>query len=296
MKLKIDEIRLPNDNTIDEFHFPNDNSIDELWTPDKMGGFDQLRTPDNGFGELDELRVEAGREAEKPKKAKKEKTVSYEQYFGEMGISRHQVAQRVALAKDLEDDFDYLFYCMNLFEEDNEIESKEQSYYEFFPSGGWKLEVGKEPENLIAENVKENSTGIPQDIRPLIIAQVEPRIERTLDKRMEYTPEMKTYVVTLLNYLMDSTEDLSHERSVRDAKTESNTIYNRKEYNEAVERGKLYKTWHTMRDEKVRQTHAICDNVTIPIAEAFPNGLLYPHDPDGSPEEVINCRCWLTFT
>lgn len=284
MKLKIDEIRLPNDNTIDEFHFPNDNSIDELRTPDKMGGFDQLRTPDNGFG-FDELRTDAKK---KPKESKK--SVSYEQYFGEMGISRHQVALRVALAKDLEDDFDYLFYCMNLFEEDNDIESKEQSYYEFFPDA-----ERKQTEQAIDENVKANSQGIPANIRPMIVDLVEPRLKQTIDKRMEYTPEMKRYVEWIINILMDDTKDLSNDRAVRDAKTEANTIYNIKEFNDAVSKGKTMKTWHTMEDERVRETHVICDRVTIPIADAFPNGLLYPHEPSAPPEEVINCRCWLTY-
>jgi hypothetical protein len=31
----------------------------------------------------------------------------------------------------------------------------------------------------------------------------------------------------------------------------------------------------------------------IPLDEAFSNGLMYPGDENGPPEEVINCRCTL---
>ena len=33
------------------------------------------------------------------------------------------------------------------------------------------------------------------------------------------------------------------------------------------------------------------NGVTVPIDQPFPNGLMYPGDPSGSPGEIINCRC-----
>ena len=52
--------------------------------------------------------------------------------------------------------------------------------------------------------------------------------------------------------------------------------------------------WQTMGDGKVRPTHQLCDGRIVTIGDPFPNGLLYPHDPGGGPEEVCNCRCWFT--
>lgn len=59
---------------------------------------------------------------------------------------------------------------------------------------------------------------------------------------------------------------------------------------------KRYKTWITVGDERVRESHEGLDGMTIPIDEPFPNGLMYPCDPSGAPEEVCNCRCWLDYS
>lgn len=55
------------------------------------------------------------------------------------------------------------------------------------------------------------------------------------------------------------------------------------------------KTWVTEGDDKVRDSHAELDGVTIGLDELFDNGLDHPSDPDGEPEAYMNCRCWLTY-
>jgi SPP1 gp7 family putative phage head morphogenesis protein len=52
-----------------------------------------------------------------------------------------------------------------------------------------------------------------------------------------------------------------------------------------------YMGWLTAGDEDVRDSHLDNDGLEVPLGEAFPNGLRWPHDPNGDPEEVINCRC-----
>jgi len=49
--------------------------------------------------------------------------------------------------------------------------------------------------------------------------------------------------------------------------------------------------WITAHDEKVRDTHVVLDGTTVKYGEEFVPGLRYPRDPNGSAEEVINCRC-----
>lgn len=49
--------------------------------------------------------------------------------------------------------------------------------------------------------------------------------------------------------------------------------------------------WLTAGDSRVRESHAQLDGDRVPVGKTYGNGLLYPRDPAGSAEEVINCRC-----
>jgi SPP1 gp7 family putative phage head morphogenesis protein len=53
--------------------------------------------------------------------------------------------------------------------------------------------------------------------------------------------------------------------------------------------------WSAAEDDKTRESHIINGkSAPVKLGEEFPaGGLRYPHDPNGSPEEVINCRCVL---
>jgi hypothetical protein len=47
-----------------------------------------------------------------------------------------------------------------------------------------------------------------------------------------------------------------------------------------------------MGDDRVRDSHFLCEEQgAVPAAAPFHNGLMFPGDPNGPPEEVINCRC-----
>lgn len=65
--------------------------------------------------------------------------------------------------------------------------------------------------------------------------------------------------------------------------------------------GATTKTWHhrpqkNPRDGKHGPDHVSMEGETVAIDVEFSNGLQYPRDPDvGRPEEVINCRCYITY-
>lgn len=61
----------------------------------------------------------------------------------------------------------------------------------------------------------------------------------------------------------------------------------------------LNKTWRTSHDERVRSGHRDADGQTVPVFMPFQVGgesLMFPGDPSGSPDNVINCRCDLAIT
>lgn len=63
-----------------------------------------------------------------------------------------------------------------------------------------------------------------------------------------------------------------------------------------IERKNLSYIWRAAKDDRTRDSHRVMDGQKQPAGQDFVTGngshLRFPGDPDGPPEEVINCRCW----
>ena len=60
----------------------------------------------------------------------------------------------------------------------------------------------------------------------------------------------------------------------------------------------LIKKWNSMKDAKVRDAHARADGQEAELDKPFYVGgeqLMYPGDPNGSLQNIMNCRCWITY-
>lgn len=58
----------------------------------------------------------------------------------------------------------------------------------------------------------------------------------------------------------------------------------------------MVKQWNATMDNRTRDSHLMMDGEEAEIGQPFSNGLEYPNDPSGPPEEVYNCRCgYMTF-
>jgi SPP1 gp7 family putative phage head morphogenesis protein len=124
-------------------------------------------------------------------------------------------------------------------------------------------EVNKETLSVLRDELREAiSTGEG-------IKEAEKRIERVFDMARGY-------------------------RTERIARTEIISAYNNGAM-EAYEQSGVVeeKEWISSRDADVRPSHQI-DGEQVGLGEQFSNGLEYPGDPAGQPEEVINCRCTIT--
>ena len=55
----------------------------------------------------------------------------------------------------------------------------------------------------------------------------------------------------------------------------------------------LQKEWISTNDRRTRHSHAVLDGAIVDQDKKFDNGLMFPGDPNGRPEEVWNCRCAL---
>lgn len=53
----------------------------------------------------------------------------------------------------------------------------------------------------------------------------------------------------------------------------------------------MQKEWISTNDSRTRHSHAVLDGATVDQDKKFDNGLMFPGDPNGRPEETWNCRC-----
>lgn len=115
-----------------------------------------------------------------------------------------------------------------------------------------------------------------------------------------------TQIVTFASDFIDSTMRhidteyfTSDDRATVNAEQQTNAIYNRKQYDDAVESGKTSKTWVTMHDQRVRKSHVAADGQTVDIDKPFMVGnslMQYPCSEDGEMKERVNCRCICIYT
>jgi HK97 family phage portal protein len=100
----------------------------------------------------------------------------------------------------------------------------------------------------------------------------------------------------LADRVRDEYKSFTDYQAERIAQTETNIALNSGRHEGMVESGVELKAWKASKLENVRATHLDAEQRSlkgIPIDEPFSNGLMYPGDPAGTPEEVINCRCFL---
>ena len=111
----------------------------------------------------------------------------------------------------------------------------------------------------------------------------------------EYIPQLSKDVIETTFRHLDEEYYFSEDRTILISQNEANTVMNNIDYVSAKRSGKTRKTWVTEKDNRVRLWHEEVDELTIPIDEMFQVGndqMRFPHDYiNGSPENLINCRC-----
>lgn len=84
----------------------------------------------------------------------------------------------------------------------------------------------------------------------------------------------------------------SDQRALIIAQTEMGHAFNTGAFELYGQAGIPQHEWLSAGDADVRDSHIAAEaQGPIPVGETFDNGLRFPNDPAGGPEEVINCRC-----
>lgn len=102
-----------------------------------------------------------------------------------------------------------------------------------------------------------------------------------------------------IGVLAESEMHRVYENGAYDAAEQLEIRLERQRTGTGIRRGQVVKTWKTMRDSRVRDTHDFIEGVSVPIEDRF-----YTYDGDSArfpgdfskPENVVNCRCVLKYS
>lgn len=193
------------------------------------------------------------------------KSMPFDQYFGGMVIDDTQKRRRMDTADRLDDEFLDILAWVFYTRQHREVRQEE-----------------------IRSRVREGfRSGLDDELKSL------DRSEELIDMLSD----------EIARTTADRNEDpfyVSQDRSRLLAEDNANNFWNMSDHEIAVSRGKRYKIWNTIMDGRERPTHNDADGQTQPIFAPFEVGnslLMYPKDVslDASPEELVNCRCSVTY-
>jgi hypothetical protein len=98
----------------------------------------------------------------------------------------------------------------------------------------------------------------------------------------------------LVTQRLDAEKSFWQVRSDRIARTEVHGAFEHGSMSSMARVGVQVREWLTASDDRVREDHVMADGQRVAMDEPFMVGgepLMYPGDPSGSAENVINCRC-----
>ena len=190
----------------------------------------------------------------------------YDEYFDPMQISEEQKQKRIKMAEEIESVMADLLI--------------EMFYAEQYDTPVFDVAYRDAVQAYIAA---------------LAVLGIEPD-----DYLQNHAEEIIANVLEVLSKHQDDPWFYSKDRAIALAEGESNSIWNYTEYEDAV-KNKRWKTWHTIMDGRERESHAEANGTRIPINDVFHlqgGDCYFPRDDSlgMSDEEIISCRCSLSFS
>lgn len=191
--------------------------------------------------------------------------LSIDEYFDEMDLTEIEKKKRKAFAEDMQEAMLFIFTLFSVMKQYNRINKE------------------------------------------FIISQLQSRYSEIVLQYMDIDKYLEDYIQNFSEETVDVTLKhidepfyLSDDRSLLIATNEGNSIFNYQEFSEAVNAGKTKKRWITERDNKVRETHAEVNGITIPINEPFVVGdslMMFPKDMslNAEMEQIAGCRCTIQY-
>lgn len=191
--------------------------------------------------------------------------LSIDEYFDEMDLTEIGKKKRKAFAEKMEEAMLFIFSLFSIMKKYNRINNE-----------------------FIISQLKERYSEI-------VLRYVD--IDKYLD---DYISEFSEETVDVTLRHIEEMFYFSDERALLIGENEANGIFNYQEYSDAVKDGKKRKRWMTERDNKVRESHAEVNGITIPIEYPFVVGnslMMFPKDTSLNAEikQIANCRCTIQY-
>lgn len=210
------------------------------------------------------------------------RSLPYREFFGDMLLPPEEKEKRIQMAEDLDDVFFFLFAYILSYGNDFTY----SFLYQMVEQRYWAA---------LSVYIETDDSGFEP-----------PKVTKaSLDRLVE---SIKDYIARQTRLIVDTTLEhlgddyyTSEDRATLIAENQINGVENMVEDFEAVDFGYTNKTWVTMLDNRVRDTHTDMEGVTIPILEPFMVGdslLMFPGDDSlgADASELVNCRCHVEYS
>lgn len=196
---------------------------------------------------------------------KNERSMPFEQYFGEMSLPEEDKSERIKMAEDLEDVFIVIMTLLFTMTQANKID------YE-----------------LVRQKIEDAYTSVAKkyvDVDMRLSVYIKDFSYEMIDSTKKHKSEPYYYSLDRAKYV---------------AENEVNTVINHTRYMDAVNYGKTMKRWESIIDGVTRKDHREINGKYIPIGQAFHVGdswLLFPKDTSlgASANQIVNCRCSIIY-
>ena len=138
--------------------------------------------------------------------------------------------------------------------------------------------------------ILKNATGLAREAAKNQVTRIRTRIKE-LDQEGASLADIKSEVQLLISGRSEWRKTLSTQITTQALEAARAAAH-------APVSGLYTKTWNTVGDNHVRGSHRQVNRKTIPVPDKFSVGvskLMFPGDPTGAVEDVINCRCFLSY-
>lgn len=125
----------------------------------------------------------------------------------------------------------------------------------------------------------------------IFLRQINETTFKELKNQFEQSLELEESRDKLIRRIKDTYGNIKKSRATMIARTEVHNVTQYGTIEGYKQAGLTTKIWVAVLDSETRPSHAYLDGEEKPIDVPFSNGLMFPGDPAGPADEVINCRC-----